>query len=221
MQPKRFALAVQCVCVFALCQSATLAADDEDWQFWTTESVDGRLPGGWRGKLEGEFYFQDDLGDLIYRHADAGVSRKLADWFTLGLNYRYAEEEKNGAWRHENRPHVNGTFSQTFAGLRLADRNRLEYRGRENADDVWRYRNRAWVGIPMTLLGMKCEPYVNDEVFIDSDAKELNQNRVAVGITAAPTASLKLELYYLRMSVEKDDDWTDTNVFGTSVALTF
>lgn len=197
------------------------AFDNHDWQFWTTEAVEYKITDQWNAKMDAQFYFGDDMSDLFYRHADIGISRKVAPWLGIGVNYRFIEQKKNDEWKQESRPHINGTFYWRTGGLRFSDRNRLEYRIREDAHDFWRYRNRLRVGLPLQWSRLNIEPYVSYEVFIDSEQEEVNGNRASVGVGSSFLEHFKLELYYMFQSEKKDVGWTDANILGTNLSLSF
>ncbi len=197
------------------------AFDNHDWQLWTTEGVDYKVTDQWNARLETEFYWGDGMTDLFYRHVDLGVSRKVVPWFGIGMNHRYVEQEKNGEWKHENRPSVTGTFYWNMGALRLSDRNRFESRLREDADDCARYRNRLRVSLPREWLGVAVEPYVSDEFFIDSEQQEINENRASAGCASTFHKRFKLDLYYMLQSGKKDDRWIDANIVGSSVSVSF
>ena len=93
----------------------------------------------WKIKIEEEFRFGDSIGEFYYHHTDGGLSSRLKYWFYIGLNYRQIYEKKNGEWKEENRPHINGTFKWKWQEFKLENRNRFEYRIREEKKDVWRY----------------------------------------------------------------------------------
>ncbi len=197
------------------------AFDNQDWQHWTTEALEYKVTDRWNAKVETEFYWGDDMSDLFYRHTDIGFSRKTAPWFGVGVNYRFVEQEKNGEWKQEHRPHINGTFYMTAGGLRLSDRNRVEYREREDASDFWRYRNRLRIGLPLEWAQWNIEPYVSDEVFMDSEQEQVNENRISAGLASGFLKHFKLELYYMIQSCKKNAAWVDTNVLGTSLSFSF
>lgn len=195
--------------------------DDQDWQWWSTEGVEYKTAPEWSTKGEVETYLSDDMSDLYYRHADIGLSRRVTSWFALGLNYRLVEQERNGEWKRENRPHLNGTFSLKAGPVRIADRNRIEYRERENASDLWRYRNRLRVGWPLERTRMILEPYVHDEIFIDSEQEQLSEHRASAGLALTFATRVKVEAYYMQISYKKDDEWLAANILGTSLTVSY
>ncbi|MBU4140893.1 MAG: DUF2490 domain-containing protein, partial [Candidatus Omnitrophica bacterium] len=130
-------------------------------------------------------------------------------------------EEKNSDWKYENRPHLNATVKLKLGDFKLSNRGRFEYRNREGADTLWRYRNKFTIKFPFKLTQLEIQPYVADEIFVDFDKEELNRNRLYAGFSLKLLKNLKGEIYYLRQSSKKSGRWTDYNVLGTKVKLSF
>ena len=130
-------------------------------------------------------------------------------------------EEKNGSWSYENRPHLNATLKYALEGFKLSDRSRLEYRDKETGDDGWRYKNKFSIKYPITVKGFEISPYVADEIFVDFIEEKLSRNRLYAGMDFKVLKNLKLDVFYLWQTSEKSDDWTDYNVLGTKVKLSF
>jgi hypothetical protein len=207
------------VALFA-CRAA-VAYDDGDWQFWNTDSVETKINDRLKTKLETEFYWGDDMSDFYYAHVDLGVYGKVVPWFELGANCRYVREKKQEEWRDEYRPHLNGTFLWAMGPLAMSDRNRVEYRVREAADEGWRYRNRLRASWASKWTRFEIQPYVDDEIFYDFIVNEWNQNRASIGISSKIASPLKADIYYMRQSNRKNGDWTDTNILGLNFKLAF
>lgn len=218
----RRSIIIPALCLAVLSLSiGTIRADDEDWVYEISQSLKTDLGAGWKGSLKGELKFDDDISNFAERYIEAGVSRKLVSWFELGLKYRYLQAKKGDDWKYENRPKVSGTFLHKVAGVKLSNRNQFEYRSREDASSMWRFKTRIKAVYPTTLLGWKCEPFVADEVRFDNDADRFNKNRIQVGISGDLVENFSLEVYYKRDSSRKNGKWTDSNILGTGLALKF
>lgn len=101
------------------------------------------------------------------------------------------------------------------------NRSRLEYRNREEGEDIWRYRNRLQVVLPVVKPGFPVVPYIAEEVFIDLDGEGLNQNRIYIGGKIPLGNRVQLDAFYLWKASEKDDDWEDTSIVSLTVSLGF
>ncbi len=212
------------VCVgwllLVLSAGAAGAYDNGDWQFWNTDSAEYGFADQWKARVESEFYFGDDMSDFFYWHIDTGVARKLGQHLELGLFYRYLREKKSDGWEYENRPHANATVMGNLGPLAWSDRNRLEFRARESADNSWRYRNRLRLSPTAAWTSLKIQPYVDDEIFYDFDAREMNQNRASAGVSFKPAKCFKLEIYYMLQTTWKAG-WIQANIIGTQAKFNF
>lgn len=203
--------------------SPCFAADDGDFQWWSTAGVSYDINKDWKVTFEEEFRLGDDGGHLYYHHSDLGfVYKGFADWIDLGFNYRQVFEKDNaGEWRPENRPHLNITLKGKLFDLDLSDRSRFEYRDRENKKDLWRYRNKFTVKFPLELTKFKLQPYLADEVFINFDEEGYNRNRLYSGASFKLSKNLEGNIFYLWQSSRSGGNWKDINVLGVSLKYRF
>ena len=200
-----------------------LAADDGDFQLWSTATAAFDINEQWRGTVEEELRFEDDAGTLGYHHTDIGLAYSgLADWLTIGLNYRQVfSKNSNEIWTQENRPHLNLTLNGDILGLSVANRSRFEYRDRENNEDMWRYRNKTTVKLPFQLTDAGLQPYVADEIFINFGESDISRNRLYSGVTLKLSETLSGSIYYLWESTKSTHEWNDINVLGIQLKLRF
>ena len=199
------------------------ATDDGDFQYWSKAGVSFDIDKDWKFTFGEEFRLGDDAGDLYRHHSDLGlVYKSLADWIDLGFNFRWVfEKDSKDKWRQENRPHLNLTVKGKLFDLDVSSRSRFEYRDRENKKDVWRYRNKVTLKLPLELTSLKLQPYLADEVFINFDEGDFNRNRLYSGLSLNLSKNIKAEVYYLWQSSESGGDWKDINVLGTQLKFRF
>ena len=217
--PGKISLLLMCCLIFFL--GYTYAFDDEDFQYWNTESLTVKINDRWKATLEEDLRFGDDARQFAYHHTDIGLAYSgITSWLDLGLNYRHVSERKNNGWKTESRPHFNATIKAKTMGLNISNRAKFEYRNREEADNLWRYANKITFILPAIVSQLNIRPYVANEIFIDFDAGELNQNRIYAGLQFTITKNLNCELFYLRLSAKKTQ-WTDSNILGTKLKLSF
>jgi len=215
-----FILTVTCV---LLTSEVCFAFDDEDFQFWSTNNASLDINKDWKATFEEEFRLADDAGQLYYHHSDLGfVYKGLADWINVGANYRQVfKKDSKGQWMQENRPHLNVTLKGRLFALDLSDRSRFEYRDRENKKDVWRYRNKVTVTLPLELTEIKLQPYFAEEVFTNFDEQDIHENRFYSGVSLKLSEDIKGGVYYLRRSTKSGCDWKDANVLGIQLKFYF
>jgi len=213
------AIAAGVVVLDGLC----FAYDDEGFQFWSKANISFDINKGWKCTFEEEFKLGDDGGQLYYHHSDVGfIYKRLADWIDLGFNYRQAfEKDGKGTWRSENRPHLNMTLKSKLFNLGISNRSRIEYRDREYKKDVWRYRNKTAVKLPIELTALGLQPYLADEIFITLDDDNVDENRFYSGVSFGLSKTIMGELYYLWQTSRTAIEWKDINVFGFGLKLLF
>ena len=216
-----------CILAALICEGigglACFAYEDEGFQFWTGPSVSFDINKDWKCTFDEEFRLGDDGGNLYYHHSDLGfVYKSLADWIDLGVNYRQVFEKDNaGVWRQENRPHLNITLKGKLFELGLSNRARFEYRDRENKDDLWRYRNKVTVKLPLELTKLNLKPYLADEVFIPLNDDNITRNRFYAGVTFKLSENMTGEVFYLWQASRASEDWKDIDVLGVKLKFYF
>ncbi len=128
-----------------------------------------------------------------------------ADWVDLRFNYRKVyERDSEGAWRTENRPHINVTLKTKLGGIDLSSRSRFEYRDRKKKEDLWRYRNKVTFKLPFEITELKLQPYLADEVFINFNDQGYAANRFYSGLSFDLAKNIKGQIYYLWQSKHAD-----------------
>lgn len=211
------------VITIVLISGVCFAYDDEGFQYWSTANVTFDSDKDWKITFEEEFRFGDDGGHLYYQHSDLGfVYKSLADWIDVGFNYRQVfEKDSKGTWRPENRPHLNITLKGKLFDIDLTDRSRLEYRDRENKEDIWRYRNKFSVKLPLELTALKLQPYLADEVFVDFYGDRINRNRLYSGVSFKLSKNIRGEVFYVWQTSKSGGGWKDISVIGTKLRFYF
>jgi len=202
--------------------NSCFAFDDGDFQYWNTEGMSWKFEKNWKVNAEEEFRFGDDMQNFYYQHSDFGFSHsELAEWLELGAHYRQIFEEKSGVWKQENRPYINAAIKIKIEDIDFRNRSKFEYRHREDSDDLWRYRNKTSIKLPLKVTKFEIQPYIADEIFVDFEEEGLNRNRLYGGIELKVFDRLKGDIFYLWQSSEADDEWTDYHILGTKLKLSF
>lgn len=199
------------------------ASDDNDFQYWSAASFSFDLDKDWKAVVTQELRIGESAGNLYYEHTEMGlIYSGLADWLDVGFDYRQiSETDSAGTWRDEHRPQLNVTLKTKLFGLDWADRSRLEYRDRENKTDLWRYRNKLTLKLPMELTPLKLKPYIADEIFIDLNEVGYNKNRVYAGVSFKLAKNLKCAIFYMWQTTRTGGFYNDISVLGTSFKFSF
>ena len=201
----------------------SFAFDDGDFQYWNTEAASVKINDEWKLNIEEEFRFGDNVSDFYYQHSDVGFSYSgLADWLDVGIHYRAVLEEKSDDWTWENRPHINATLKTKIHELKVSNRSRLEFRIFREKEDKARYRNKTTIKFPVKWTKYQWQPYVADEIFYDFENVRVTRNRLYAGVGGKLTKEISGGFYYvLQSNRSSSGGWTDTNVLGTKLKLSF
>jgi hypothetical protein len=206
-----------------LISGVCFASDDGDFQYWNITDLSVDVNNDWKFTFQEELHFGESGRRLYYQHYEPGLTYSgLAKWIDLGFNYRQAfERDSKGKWKREDQPNLNITLKGKLFGLDLSDRSRIEYRVLEDRKDVWRYRNKVAAKLPFELTELKLQPYVADEIFVPLDDVDINTNRLYAGVLFKLTKNMGCDLHYLWQSTRSNGGWTDINVVGTALKVSF
>lgn len=218
----RFVL-LAAVSVICLCGNVS-AYDDDDFQYWTSAGASVNINKEFKVDFKEELRFGNKGGNMYFQCSELGVVYSgFADWLDIGLYNAliFEKDDKTDIWYRENRPSANLTFKWKMWNLSLSDRNRFEYRDRENGKRLWRYRNKFTIKIPWKFTPWQLQPYVADEIFINLDDEHFKCNRFYAGFTKQLAEKINLDIYYMLQSSRKHSDYTDYHVLGTALKFKF
>ena len=223
MREKNWQDSVIAAIVLILVSEICLGSDEGDFQYWSKVSLCFNINKDWQFEFEEEFKLGDHAEQLFIHNSDFGfVYSGLAGWLDLGFKFKKEyEKEDDGSWTEENRPHFNVTITSRLLGLDISDRSRLEYRDLQEEKDLWRYRNKLTVRLPLELTQFKLQPYMAEEVFINFDAEDFNTNRLYGGFYLWLSKKTRLDVYYLWQVSKDDGNWDNTHVLGTNLGFYF
>ena len=199
-----------------LCSTAVA----DDWEY--RSSYKASIPFGKdvKLKLAPELRYQDNFSRYYRGQVEVGIGAKIADWFVLEANYRVIRKHDDGEWQREIRPHLNAIFSFELFGLKFSDRNRAEFKMKED-EEYWRYRNKLGFSLP-EITSLKITPCFAEEIFYDFSEDKLNKNRLYFGLEFQIVESLELSAEYIWENVIEDDgSRTSVNVIKTTLKYEF
>jgi hypothetical protein len=207
--------------VFLLCTASAYAYKDNDFQVWNTDVQEFQVTSKVKIALEEEFRWGGSAKDFYYQHYDLGFFFNLRKDLTAGGGYRHVLSKSRDKFLVENEPYLSLTWSGELAGFKFDDRSRLELNHFDYKDDTWTYRNKFTLKAPWKFTRLQIQPYLSDEIFIlMDDGQRLSKNRFFAGLGMSLTKRLKAEIYYMLQS-SKSPKWTEANVLGTKLKLSF
>jgi hypothetical protein len=204
------------------CPASAELGSDGDFQFWNTESIEGKITEKVGAYMETEFRFGDDASEFYYQHAHLEIPIEVYDWLEIAPAYRQVwelftkseDEEGQEDWFAEARPNLNVTLKHKWNDWKLSSRNRFEYRFFEiDKEDLFRYRNKFTLKSPWKWTSWNINPFIADEIFID-EVDGFNRNRLQIGVGMNIIEHVDGAIYYLWQTSEKGEEWIDFNVIG-------
>ncbi len=198
-------------------------ARDEDFGAWNQSDVEGRWREHWKWRLGEDLRFREHAG-LYYYETHAGLQYQFSEWLAAGGEYLEVRQTRTlkgkDFWYWEERPRVYATLSQKMKGWSFDDRNMLEFRFKQNAEDTLRYRNQASVTAPWKWTRFELQPYASDEIFIETSRNGLVENRLYGGFKLRLWRQWRGSIFYLRQSQKNNaGSWKDLDILGTSLKL--
>lgn len=216
-------LFVVLICLVFVNQVCLAGSRNGNLEYWQKEVVSVDINKDFTFTAAQELRFGRHHGNPYFHNIDLGVVYKgFADWVDIGFNFKKEyEQDNNRRFRHENRPHLNLTLKTKIWDLDYSNRSRLEWRDRENKEEVWRYRNLSTVKFPVKLTKYNLQPYVAEEFFINLPEDNINQNRLSSGFAYTLTENIKGSIFYMLKKDKGASGWTDTNVIGLQFKFLF
>ncbi len=198
--------------------SAARASDD--WQYWNQLAFKHEFNDKVALDIASEQKWQDDAEDFFLYNVFIVPTAKLTEDVSLGAGYRRERREEDDSWTTENRLLFPLTVGWTVKAWLLQLRTQLEYRDLEDDQDRWRIRERILLKRPIQVGDLTMTPFISGEVFYDFTVEQVNQNRIAVGLSLPLRKDTTWTVFYMNRA-ERCDDWSTANVLGTEVAFKF
>lgn len=199
---------------------ALTARASDDWQYWNLVTLKHEFNDTVALDIGSVQKSRDDMSDFFLYSAFIIPTVKLAENVSLGAGYWLERKEAGDSWTSENRLLFPLTIGWTVNPWQFQWRNQLEYRDLEDDQDRWRIRERILLKRPVQIGELTVTPFFSEEMFYDFTVEQMNQNRVAVGLSAPWRKHMTLSIYYMNKA-DRNGDWFIANIVGTEVAFKF
>jgi len=222
MEKKPF-LILGLLCSFLFFSGAAHAASDEEFRIWNYYDIDKKINERWTFSLGEELRFEDNATQFTYHDTHASINHKTFSFLTLRAEYKNVRAKRDSnQWKWEYRPRIDVIPNFDLKGFVFKNRNRFEFRIKENKKNTFRYRNRISLDLPYKWTRFELQPYFSNEIFIETNKNGLIKDRFYAGFKMHLFKNVYGAIYYLRQ-FDKDSDarWTETNVLVTSLRLKF
>lgn len=200
-------------------------AKDEDFGYWGIYDLEKKLNTQWKIKMGEELRFRNHNG-LYYAETHVGVDYKPIQYLALGAEYQQIcssrwKKQKN-MWYWDNVPRIYLTPQYSWEGFLFEDRNMLEFRFKQEAQNTVRYRNMVTVTAPWKWTRFELQPYMANEIFLETTRNGMIEDRYFAGFKWHLWGPVYGSIFYLRHSTKNSlAKWTSLNILGTSVKISF
>jgi hypothetical protein len=199
---------------------ASTARASDDWQYWNQLVFKHELNDRLALDIASLQKWRDDVSDFFLYYVSIVPTVSLTKNLSLGAGYRCERREEDEQWTTENRFLAPLTATWTGKPWIFQLPNQLEYRELQSEQDRWRIRERFTLKWPVRVGQFALIPFASEEVFYDFTAEQINQNRVAAGLSVPWRKHMTLTIFYMTKS-ERDGDWSTAKVLGTEAAVKF
>jgi len=205
--------------------------DRTEFQIWTETTLDipiiKELDENQKPSTKLSVFF---VGTLRFgRPKIAAVDERIGAGFNWrirkGLSYsssylyRYAEAVR-GKPEYEHTIRFDLSAEKKWKHFSLKDRNRIEYRIRNNKPDSVRYRNKLTAKFPIKNDGKEIfAPFVATEPFFDFTGSQFSSNEFSAGITKKLNKNLSADVYYLNKA-NRSGTPKYINAIGVNLTIT-
>ena len=200
-----------------------------DFQWWNSANVEVDLSEKWIFTFEEQLRMGNDAGTLVRHHEDIGVVYQgLADWLSLGINYRSIERKTDYRdWVHTDKVHTNITFYGKLFGRDVSNRLRFEYDTGQGINDFGTFRNKLTLNAPYGFHPHRerfkpytVKPYGSYELFYDTLDNNITRQRYSVGLSTKLSENWFSKIYYMRQESSSSID-TALDVVGLEIKFLF
>lgn len=196
---------------------------ETDSAYWNEESIEGEITDKLSAAIEAKYRFNDDASRHYYSSTALELNYAFLAWLEAGVGYREIYKLKKTAWQQEKRQYLQAEAKMKADGWKFKNRLRVELRDTPSEKPYYRFRDKITVKTPWTWTPAEINPYVADEVFVESKEDEgFNENRTYAGIDMKLTERVGFELFYAYNIERKDHAWSDrTRIIGTDLKVHF
>lgn len=169
----------------------------------------------------GTLRFGRNVSAAVDERIGAGFNWHIRKGVTYSSAYLYKfTEPVRGNRSYEHTIRFDLSLEKKWKNFSLKDRNRIEYRIRNNKPDSTRYRNKITAKFPVRRDGKEIfSPFIATEPFFDFTGSQFSSNEFSAGISKKWTKSFSTDIYYLN-KVNRSGTPKYINAVGANFTVT-
>ena len=216
---------------FVFSSYSQTTSDRTDFQVWTETTVvvpvikrtdtDQKTTTKLSIFAFGTLRFGRDLSAAVDERIGAGFNWHIRKGLTYSSSYLYKfTEPVRGIKSFEHTIRFDLSAEKKWQHFSLKDRNRIEYRIRNNRADSVRYRNKLTAKFPVRSDGKEIfAPFVATEPFFDFTGSQFSSNEFSAGISKKLNKNLSTDIYYLN-KINRSGIPKYINAIGANLTIT-
>lgn len=179
------------------------------------------LGGDWFLLSRSNLASREHQDDIFFGYSGAALGYRLNERWSLRGGYRHAWIRPGDDWLEEDRLFAEAYYADSFDGLRVSNRARVEWRLFDYRDDDVRLRNEITLEGPWSWTSLGLRPYLEEELFYSTRAGRVEANWLGGGLAWRPAKGVKLKAGYRWNRFRVGDDWRDRDVLVAGLNLFF
>ena len=194
---------------------------ERDWEYWSRYSFESPITKEISYLIKPEWRIKDDMTDRYLFKLEQAIAFKLNKFLEIAPYYVWQEAKSSGKVDRSDLAYLDMTGKiplKKIFELKIIDRLRYQY----NFDkELTIWRNSTRITKAFKLGKLEISPFIEDEIFYDTEQDKLNENWASTGISLVINKYANIGISYLLDTKRKGNDWSYANVLVTSFSLKF
>ncbi len=194
---------------------------ERDWEYWSRYSFEAPITKTISYSIKPEWRIKNDMSYRYLFKLEQAINFKIGKYFEIAPYYVWQEAKSGGNVDRSDLIYLDATAKvplEKILSLKIIDRLRYQYNFDKELT-VW--RNSTRLTRSFKIKKFEFLPFIEDEIFYDTNLDKLNENWASAGISLAINKNLNLSFSYLLDTKKKGNDWSYANVLVTSCSFKF
>ena len=194
-----------------------------DFQIWDRVFLEKPITEKWKFLTVIEQRWGDNATKLFFTYIQPQIAYIPAEWVIIAPGYRQVYQRypvASNHWRPQYSPLIDVQFRVGFAGWKIEDRNRVQYRILKGDPSHWLYRNRFRITTPDFLQKPKMCFFTDNEVFW-YQITGISEDRFSTGFMMHIYGNIAGDLFYMARFQKLGSEWIHQNILNISLLFAF
>lgn len=204
--------------IFPILTVSSGIAQERKMQLWNYNSVSVQVWNKTSIEIVEKIHYSTEDANVNVKFGDVWLKHNPGKWFKYGAGFRMSYVRTVSGWSEERRPMLLGEFVQNYHNIKFDFSNRFEYRWFEQAQNMFRYRQKLDIDFP-SVTPLKIKFFTSEEAFIKANSENLHLARFYAGINALNREHFHLKIYYSLEKSKTPEQWNTSDIMGVNMNL--